>query len=233
MPTYTRTRNHGDWRRSHNEDIYYSGGWLLFGVLFALAMFLFARGRIRIAEGPAGTTLERFNALERANHWMTAGSFIMMALTGLVILYGKTLLLPLLGGLAYGNLASASVWLHMASAAPFVIGIFAMILLWVRDNIPTKLDWQWIKHGGGFLERDGENPPAKKFNAGQKIVFWGVVIGGIAALSTGLLLMFPFFWLDYSGMQWAQLTHAMIGLLMIALIFWTYLHRNDRHGRRD
>lgn len=117
------------------------------------------------------------------------------------------------------NLASASVWLHMASAVPFVIGIFTMILLWVRDNIPTKLDWQWIKHGGGFLERDGENPPAKKFNAGQKIVFWGVVIGGLAALSTGLLLMFPFFWLDYSGMQWAQLTHAMIGLLMIALIF--------------
>ncbi len=207
-----------DFRRSHNDQIRYGGGWLIFGVALALALFLFARGRIPLAEGESGIGILRFTAVERANHWMTASAFLLMASTGLVILYGKPLLLPWMGYAAFSTLASWSAWLHMSAAVPFVIGIVLMVLLWIGDNLPTWLDWEWLKRGGGFLRDDGNNPPAERFNAGQKIVFWGVVLGGLGLLATGVTLMFPFYWFGYFGMQWAQLLHAGIALAMVALI---------------
>lgn len=207
-----------DWRQAHNKTLRFSGGWLILGVALALALFLFARGRVKILEGESGQTIERFNAVERANHWMTATAFILLALTGLIILYGKPLLLPLIGRPAFGDVALVSAWLHMAAAVPLTIGITAMVVLWVRENIPSRLDWEWLKRGGGFLSDKDDNPPARKFNAGQKVVFWGVTLGGLLALISGITLMFPFFWLGYDGMQWAQLIHATIALLLIALI---------------
>ncbi|HEY9058115.1 MAG TPA: formate dehydrogenase subunit gamma [Aurantimonas sp.] len=207
------------WRGLHNDPVRYGGGWIIFGALAALGLFLFARGRIQIAEGEAGTTIERFSATERANHWMTASAFVIMALTGLVILYGKPVLLPLIGEAALSDLAWGSAWLHMGSAVPFVIGVGVMVVFWLLHNLPTRLDWEWLKRGGGMLRDDGNNPPARKFNAGQKIVFWGVVLGGSALLVSGLVLMYPFLFFGYDTMQTAQISHVVIALLMIALIF--------------
>ncbi len=207
-----------DFRQAHNDQIRYGGGWVIFGTALALALFLFGRGRIKTVEGESGVTVERFSALERGNHWMTASSFILMALTGLIILYGKPLLIPLIGAAAFSSLASASAWIHMASAVPFVLGVVLMIILWMRENVFSHVDWEWLKRGGGFLRDDGNNPPAPRFNAGQKIVFWSVVLGGIGLLLTGIVLMFPFYWFGYTGMQWSQIIHAGLGLAMVALI---------------
>ncbi len=206
------------WRERHNVWIRFGGGWLIFGAGLALALFLFGRGRIRIAEGRSGQTIERFNEMERANHWMTATSFIIMALSGLVILYGKPLLLPLIGEASLGSVAWWSAWLHMSTAVPFVIGIVLMAVLWLRENLVTRLDIEWLKQFGGFLDDSPDKPSARRFNAGQKLVFWGVLLGGLAALATGIPLMVPFEWFGYEGMQWAQLLHAAIGLAFIALI---------------
>lgn len=206
------------WRAAHNDQVRYGGGWIIFGIGLTLAMFLLYRGRIGLEKGFSGKTVERFNAFERANHWLTASAFILMALTGLVLMYGKPLLLPLVGHDAMGTIALASAWLHMASAVPFVLGVIVMIAIWVVDNIPRQEDWTWIKQGGGFMSDDGPHPPARKFNAGQKLVFWGVILGGLALLASGVTLMFPFFWFGYDGMQIAQTSHAVIGLLMITLI---------------
>ena len=207
-----------DFRRNHNDRLRYGGGWLIFGTCLALALFLLARGRIKTVEGESRDKVLRFEAAERANHWMTASAFLIMGLTGLIILYGKPLLLPIIGAGPFSWLAWISAWTHMASAVPFVIGIVLMIFFWVGGNLPEKLDWQWLKRGGGFLRDDGNNPPARRFNAGQKIVFWATVLGGLAMLATGLSLMFPFYAFGYTGMQWAQLAHAGIGLALIALI---------------
>lgn len=207
-----------DFRRARNDQILYGGGWLIFGTGLALALFLWGRGRIKIAEGESGETVLRFNAVERANHWMTASAFILMALTGLVILYGKWLLLPLMGAEAFSSLARASAWTHMAAAVPFVLGVLLMIVLWVGENILTRVDWEWLKRGGGLMRDDGNNPPAARFNAGQKLMFWSVVLGGIGLLVTGVMLMFPFYWVGYSGMQWSQALHAGLGVAMVALI---------------
>lgn len=207
-----------DWRTRHNTPVRLGGGWWIFGVALVLAVFLLVRGRIPLELGLSGEKVLRFNSIERANHWMTASSFIVMALTGLVILYGKPVLLPLIGQAAFSDVAGWSAWLHMAFAVPFVIGILAMIGLWLLDNLPTYTDWVWLKRLGGFLNDDPDKPAAAKFNAGQKIVFWSVVLSGLALTLSGAALMFPFYGLDYDGMQWAQLTHAVLALLLIGLI---------------
>lgn len=206
------------WRDWRNDKIAYGGALYVLGIGALLGLFLAARGRVPLQEPESGVAVERFSPFERANHWMTAGSFLVLAFTGLVILYGNAIIRPFLSALAYSSVAQASAWLHVAFAVPFVIGVLAMIVLWTRQNLPERLDWTWLKQGGGFLRNHGPNPPARRFNAGQKIVFWGVAIGGLALAVTGAWLMLPFYNLDYTGMQVLQATHAGIGLLMMGLI---------------
>ena len=206
------------WRRAHNDQVRYGGGWIIFGIIFALAIFLAARGRIKVVEGFDGRTVVRFGGVERATHWMTAGSFIVMGITGLIITYGKPGLIPLIGEAAFGDVAFWSVWLHMAFAIPFTIGILIMLGMWIAENLPTRADWEWIRQGGGFLRDTKEHPPAYKFNAGQKLLFWAITMSGLALLASGVTLMFPFYWFGYDGMQIAQISHAAIALLLIGLI---------------
>jgi len=206
------------WRQFRNSELAYGGGIYIFGLSLLIAVFLAWRGRIRIAEGESGETVERFSVLERANHWMAATSFLLMAITGLIILYGNALIRPWLGASAFGEFAEFSAWSHMTLTVPFVLGVIVMAVLWIGENLPSRLDWNWLRHGGGFLRTDGRNPPARRFNAGQKLMFWSVLIGGIGLLVTGLFLMFPFYWAGYTGMQTAQLLHAALGLLMIGVI---------------
>jgi formate dehydrogenase subunit gamma len=206
------------WRHIHNETLFYGGATYVFGVSLLIAVFLAVRGRISIADGESGETVKRFSAFERANHWLTALSFLMMALTGLVILYGNAAIRPWLGAQLYAPLARASAWSHMTFAVPFVLGVLAMMALWTRQNLWERLDWHWLRHGGGFFRKDGNNPPARKFNVGQKLVFWSVVLGGLSLTATGVGLMFPFLWAGYTGMQIAQTLHAAIALLMIGVI---------------
>lgn len=207
------------WRSIHNGAIVFGGGLYMVGVAALLALFLTWRGRVPIKEGFSGRTVQRFSSLERANHWMTASSFVLMALTGLIILYGKHIIRPWLGAGAFGDLAVASVWVHMALILPFVLGLAVMIGAWLWQNLPSRLDWHWLKKGGGFISDHGENPPARRFNAGQKIVFWTVILGGLALVASGLTMMFPFLWAGYDGMQAAQSTHSVIAVLMIGVIF--------------
>jgi formate dehydrogenase subunit gamma len=208
-----------DWRRLHNDQVTYGGGWVIFGFALLLALFLAIRGRIPLKEGFSGRKVERFPAVERANHWLTAASFVMIALTGLVLLYGQYFIKPWLGADAYSGFAEGSAYVHMAFMVPFVIGVLIMAVLWLRQNLPSKIDWNWLKHGGGFLSTRGENPPARRFNAGQKLMFWAVMFGGGLLILSGIALMLPFFlWLNIQAMQWVQIGHAALGLIMIAVI---------------
>ena len=207
------------WRRLHNEEVTYGGGWIIFGVSLLLALFLLIRGRIPLKAGFSGKTVKRFGSFERFNHWFTATSFVILALTGLVLLYGQYLIRPWLGAGAYGDLALASLYGHVAFTVAFTLGLLAMIVMWTGRNIPKGIDWQWLKRGGGFLsESRGDHPPAEKFNAGQKLIFWAVTIGGVLMIASGVFLMFPFFWAGIGGMQFMLIAHAVIGLVLIGVI---------------
>ncbi|TMJ67154.1 MAG: hypothetical protein E6G91_18870, partial [Alphaproteobacteria bacterium] len=127
------------WREVHNDKLAYGGAVYVFGVSFLIAVFLAVRGRIRVAEGESGQTVRRFSAFERANHWLTAVSFLLLAATGLVILYGGSLIRPWLGAHLYADLARVSAWSHMTFAVPFVLGVVVMIAIWTGQNLFERL----------------------------------------------------------------------------------------------
>ena len=207
-----------DWRAFRNSWPIYGGGLFIFGVCALLAAFLAYRGRIRIREGESGESVPRFGIVERVNHWMTAVSFILLALTGLITLYGRSLLRPILGPDTFADLALGSAWLHIALLVPFALGLIIMFLVWIRHNLPSRLDWEWLKRGGGLGSDHSLNPPARKFNAGQKLVFWAVILGGALLVASGLTMMFPFLWAGYDGMALGQSIHVITAMLMIGLI---------------
>jgi formate dehydrogenase subunit gamma len=191
-------------------------GILVVGMLLTLAFFFLFRGRIRLEERESGIKILRFNAFERLTHWMTATAFIVLALTGLNYVFGKRLLFPLIGPEAFATWSQWAKFAHTTMAWPFMLGLLFMIFTWIRDNIPDRYDWRWLREFGGFLS--GTHPPARRFNAGQKLVYWSVVLFGLALSVSGILMLFPFWTLDINGMQWAQYVHAFAGAILIAII---------------
>jgi formate dehydrogenase subunit gamma len=205
------------WRNWRNGPVSTWGSWGLLGIIVVLALFFALRGRIRVESGFSGRTIERFNGFERGVHWLTATSFVLLALTGLVVLYGRYVLIPVMGPSAFSGLAQVSKFVHNYVGFAFVVGVVLTFVIWVRWNLPSRVDLEWLRRGGGFFSRHG-HPPARKFNAGQKMIFWAVVLFGGALCATGVLLIFPFYWADLQQMQMAQLVHAVLALVMIAVI---------------
>lgn len=184
--------------------------------LVAVVIFYFKVGRLEIEKGRSGRTITRFNLFERVVHWTMASSFIVLALSGLNVAIGRYIIQPWLGEEAFGALTQWGKMAHNYLAWPFMLCVVLTFVLWVAHNIPSRLDIAWFKAGGGLL-KNGDHPPAKKFNAGQKVVFWVVVFGGSAVAVTGLALMFPY--LLGTPLQWqiAQVFHALAAAGMIAM----------------
>jgi formate dehydrogenase subunit gamma len=205
-----------DWRQFHQVTLRWIGAIAILGMLAVLILFYLIRGMVKIEAGRSGRTLVRFNAFERFVHWMTASCFIVLALSGANITFGKELLTPLIGPEAFASWSQWAKYAHNYLSFPFTLGVVLMFLMWVAWNIPSGVDVRWIREGGGIV---GENhPPARRFNAGQKAIYWVVVLGGAAAAITGYLLMFPFYATDVSGMQTAQMVHGIVGMLFIAIM---------------
>ena len=204
------------WRRGQEDVATHVGAIAILGTAFLLAAFLAIRGRVPIVHGQSGRTIKRFNFLERGNHWMTAASFIGLALTGVVIAFGETLILPLFGEPTLGWLGWLSTWGHMMFAPPFFIGICVMAAIWTIGNLPSRLDIPWLARFGGFFSDSGDHPSARRFNAGQKLSFWAATLGGLVMVVTGVTLMFPYFWVGLELMSWVMVIHAVVGLLLIA-----------------
>lgn len=184
--------------------------------LVGVIIFYFSVGRLAIEHGRAGRTIKRFNLFERVMHWTMASSFIVLALSGLNVAIGRYVVQPLVSEAAFGTLTYWGKLAHHYLAWPFLICVILTFVMWVRHNIPSKLDIAWLKAGGGML-KNGAHPDARKFNAGQKIVFWSVILGGGVAIASGLALMFPY--LLEGPVQWqaAQVVHAIAAAGLIAM----------------
>ena len=205
------------WRAARNGKLAWYGGLALVGVTLAIAAFYLIRGKIRLEGGPSGTVILRFTRLERIGHWLTAGSFLVLAVSGLNMLFGRWLLEPLIGKPLFSWLTWAGKWLHTLAGFVFILGMVMIVVLWARDNLWDRYDWGWIKQGGGLLKR-GVHPPAAKFNFGQKTQFWMVIVVGALVASTGLNLLFPFTLGDLHAMQAMQLIHAALAVVMVLFI---------------
>ena len=204
-----------DWRDFQRNTMPVIGGVAILGMLVLLALFLMIRGRIRVDHGFSGKKILRFASFERFTHWLTASCFIILALSGLNISFGRVLILPIFGAEAFSTLTAWGKIAHNYLAFPFMIGLVIMFAIWFKDNIPGRLDLEWIKKGGGML-KNGEHPPAKRFNAGQKGIFWIVIVGGVLMSLSGWFLLFPYIPADVTSLQVWTVIHAVIAMLFIA-----------------
>ncbi|MCK0142968.1 formate dehydrogenase subunit gamma [Aliiroseovarius sp. F20344] len=234
------------WHEFRDTTLRTYGGWLLIGTLVALLVFYVLHGRIKIDDGRTGRTVTRFKAIERFGHWLLAGSFIVLGLTGLLVLFGRVFLVPLFGKDANAFLLVWSKWVHNNVAWAFILGLVMIFVMWVVHNIPNRTDLHWLRKGGGILFGH-DHPPAKKFNAGQKMIFWSVILFGGSIALTGVSLLFPFdlplfaksfHMLNATGllqmigmgelpvqlapqeeMQLAQAWHAILAFVLMAIVF--------------
>jgi formate dehydrogenase subunit gamma len=204
------------WDHFHEVTLYWVGAIVILGTLAALAAAYFLLGRLRISAGRSGRKVLRFKAVERFAHWLTAVSFVVLGITGLNITFGKHVLLPLIGYDAFAAFSEAAKYVHNFTSFAFVLGLVLIVAIFIKDNIPDKTDIEWFRQGGGFIK--SKHAPARRFNAGEKLVFWGALGAGILVSVSGFLLLFPFYVTDIAGMQVAQVVHAVIAVLFVALI---------------
>ncbi len=239
LPADATAPSGGDIRRAVREEpVLTFGMWALGGTLAALALFYLLRGRIRIEHGKAGVTILRFSALERFGHWLLATSFIVLGLTGLAMLYGRPVLIPVVGKQAFAAFMTYGELAHNLLAFAFMAGLALTFVTWVAHNLPGRHDVAWLLKAGGLFSKNA-HPHARKFNAGQKIIFWSTMLLGVSLSLSGIALLFPFelhlFGKTFAAlnvlglnlptdltplqeMQLSQLWHAAISLVMMALI---------------
>jgi formate dehydrogenase subunit gamma len=203
-----------DWRHFHEVTLRWIGAIAIVGVFVLLLLFYLIRGMVRIESGRSGRVLVRFSGFERLVHWMTATCFIILGISGLNITFGKPLLLPLIGPEAFTTWSLWAKYAHNYLSFPFTLGVVLIFLMWIAWNFPTRVDVNWLREGGGMVGH--KHPPADRFNAGQKMVYWIVVLGGSAIAASGYVLMFPFYGTNVAEMQLAEIVHGVVAVLFVA-----------------
>jgi len=205
-----------DWRHYQEVVLPWLGAIAILGMLVLLVVFYLMRGMVRIESGRAGRAIVRFNAFERFVHWMTATCFIILGISGLNITFGKRLLLPLVSPQAFTDWSQWAKYAHDFLSFPFTIGVVLIFFTWIAGNLPARSDLTWLKEGGGMVGT--KHVPAGRFNAGQKAIYWIVVLGGGAMAVTGYLMMFPFYVTGIAGMQTVTMIHGTVALLFVAVM---------------
>lgn len=213
------TTNAGEaWRQVRNQWILPYGGSLLVIVAVALALFYVAKGPLGHATNDGVRRIERFTYFERAAHWVNAVAFCVLAISGIVMAFGKFLLLPLMGQVLFGWLSYLLKNLHNFFGPLFAVSLLVMFVAYARDNLPRKGDLAWLVKAGGVF--GGKEVPSHRFNAGEKLVFWvGVLLLGGIVVASGLVLDKLVPNLDYlrGDMQVAHMVHAVAAVLMMAV----------------
>lgn len=231
-PGSTYTTAGEAWRQVRNQWIIPYGGALIFIVLLALALFYKAKGPLGGHIPDTGRVIERFTPLERAAHWANALAFVVLAVSGVVMAFGKFILLPLMGGTLFGWLTYALKTMHNFAGPLFAVSLVIVFVTFVRDNLPRPEDLKWLLNGGGLV--GGEEVPSHRFNAGEKVVFWaGVFALGFVVVASGLVLDKVLPGLDYfrGDMQIAHMIHAVATVLMLCLFLaHIYLGTIGMHG---
>jgi formate dehydrogenase subunit gamma len=207
-------RGGNTWRTLRNGPMAVFSGILILVVPLLIFGFYWKVGPARLDHAEAGRRMQRFNTWERIIHWATAISFLVLAATGLIIMFGKKVLLPLIGNDPYSWVAIISKYLHNFVGPLFILCSILMFFTFVQRNIPRRWDWEWIKKGGGLVTH--QHIPAGFFNAGEKLWFWGgVTLLGLLMSVTGLVLDFVTFGQTRYILQWADYLHIVGATLYI------------------
>jgi formate dehydrogenase subunit gamma len=205
-----------EWRKIRNGPVTKYGGILLLIPIAILLLYYLAKGPIKVHDPLTGRQIERFSSVERVAHWTMGLSFVVLALTGIVILFGKYIILPIVGHAAFASLTTLAKNLHNFVGPLFIFALVIFITLFVKDNIPKSYDGQWLGKFGGMLS--GEHVPSGKFNAGEKALFWILVVVLCTVVGvTGLILNFPNWNQGREAMQVANLIHGIAAIVAMAM----------------
>ena len=215
----SRLTNAGEaWRQVRNQYLIPYGGSLLLIVLGAIALFYWRKGTLELHGAETGRKIERFTPFERSAHWANAIAFCALAISGIVMAFGKFFILPVIGSALFGWLTYALKNIHNFAGPLFAVSLVIVIVTFVRDNIPGKDDVVWLLKGGGLLS--GTEVPSHRFNAGEKILFWsGVLFLGLIVVASGLVLdkLVPGLVYERGTMQISHMVHAVATCLMMAM----------------
>jgi len=215
----SRVTNAGEaWRQVRNDWIIPYGGSMIVIVVLALTLFYFAMGALGGHVPNTGRKIERFTYFERAAHWSNAIAFCVLAVSGLVMAFGKFFLLPMIGSALFGYLTYALKTAHNFAGPLFAVSLVIVFVTFVRDNFPGRADLNWLLKGGGLF--GGAEPASGRFNAGEKIIFWGGVFAlGIVVVGSGLMLdkLIPGMAYLRGDMQIANIVHGVATVLMMAM----------------
>ena len=206
------------WRQVRNNWIIPYGGALLLIVAVAIGLFYWRKGALGGHAPDTGRVIERFTYFERAAHWTNAIAFSILAISGLVMAFGKFIVLPVIGGTLFGWLTYALKTAHNFAGPVFAVSLVVVFITFVRDNFPNASDLTWLRKGGGLF--GGKEVPSHRFNAGEKVIFWGGVFTlGLVVVASGLVLdkLVPGMVYTRGDMQVAHMIHAVATLLMIAM----------------
>lgn len=207
-------RGGNTWRILRNGPIAMATGVLLLVTPLLIFGFYFGVGPSTPNEAPSGRRIERFSRWQRLVHWWTAYSFLALAFTGLIIMFGKKVLLPLLGHNAFAWVAIISKYIHNFVGPLFILCSVVMVITFFKNNFFRRWDWPWLKQLGGLVNH--KHPDAGYFNAGEKIWFWGaVVLLGLLMSATGLVLDFTNFGQTRYILQIADYLHIAGATLYI------------------
>lgn len=206
------------WREIRNGPLAGISPWILAGVLAAIGLFFVIFGRDKLEEPRSGEMIQRFSPAERFLHWYTATLFVLMALSGLSMLFGRAVLIPVFGHQGFSVYMRIGMFVHNLSGPFFLAGLVIEIVVWFKDNIPRKLDLKWFRNLGGMTGR-GPRPHAEKVNGGEKAWFWLMLLAGTVVGITGVILNFPIFGQTRQTMQVAHIIHASVAILFVAASF--------------
>jgi formate dehydrogenase subunit gamma len=204
------------WREIRNGPVATLGAIMVLGMILALLAFHFTKGGAKL-EHRTGNKVLRWPAFDRALHWYTAVLFIILAITGMSILWGRAVLIPVLGKEGFAAWAALAKPVHDYLALFFTAGLVVMLLKWFKYNIFTDYDRQWFKQAGGYL--DGSHPPAGFANAGEKAYYWVLVIMGAAIVISGFFPLFPNLGFSRAAMQNANIIHGISSVIVITAVF--------------
>ena len=215
----SRLTNAGEaWRQVRNNWIIPYGGALLLIVVGAIALFYWRKGSLALHGSETGRQIERFTPFERSAHWANAIAFSILAISGLVMAFGKFFLHPVFGSALFGWLAYALKNAHNFAGPVFAVSLLVVIGTFIKDNLPRKEDFTWLAHGGGLFS--GREVASHRFNAGEKVLFWGgVFLLGLIVVGSGLVLdkLLPGLVYERGTMQVTHMVHAVATILMMAM----------------
>ena len=205
-----------NWREVRNGLISKYGWWWLALIFLGLSLFYIVAGQVRL-EDRTGITILRWTLFERIMHWFVGILFIILALTGISLLWGRTALIPLLGKDNFAVYAELSKFLHNYLSLLFIAGLLIMLIKWMRQSLFVKADWDWLMKLGGYF--GGPHVPAGKVNAGEKLWYWSLFVAGIALSITGFYMLFHNFGWERETLQLSNIIHSVSGIYLIGFAF--------------